>query len=59
MKIYQIELRRVSYDNVTLEAESVEHAKAQAKEYINQTYYREDGEWEIVTVELEDAVQKG
>jgi hypothetical protein len=57
LKTYQIELRRVSYDNLTVEADSVEHAKEQAKEYVDRTYYRDDGDWQIVSVDLEEPIK--
>lgn len=54
MKTYQIELRRVLFINLTIEADSVEHAEALALEHIDQEYYFADGEWNIETIELEE-----
>lgn len=53
MKTYQIELRRVVFVNLTIEANNVEHAEALALEHIDQEYYREDGEWNIKIIELD------
>jgi hypothetical protein len=54
MKTYQIELKRVSYVNLTIEADSLEKAKAQAWEQVEADYYRDDGAWEIESIELDE-----
>lgn len=54
MKTYQIELKRVSYVNMTIEAESQDEAEALAWKGIEQDYYRDDGHWDIESIELED-----
>jgi hypothetical protein len=57
MKTYEMEFRRVSYDNLTVEADSVEHAEELAKEYLDRTYYWDDGDWEILTIELVEPIK--
>lgn len=54
MKTYQIELKRTSYVNITVEAESEEEAEQLAWKQIDKDYYREDGSWEIETIELNE-----
>ena len=54
MKTYQIELKRVSYVNIEIEAESQDEAEALAWKGIQQDYYRDDGHWDIESIELED-----
>jgi hypothetical protein len=54
MKTYQIELKRVSYVNLTIEADSLEKAEAQAWEQVEADYYRDDGAWEIESIELDE-----
>ena len=49
MKTYQIELKRTSYINVTVEADNVEEAEEQA--WSNLQDYG-DADWEIETIEL-------
>ncbi len=51
MKTYQIELKRTSYINVTVEADNVEEAEEQA--WSNLQDYG-DADWEIETIELDD-----
>lgn len=51
MKTYQIELKRVSYVNLTIEAANEEDAEAQAWEQVEADYYRDDGAWEIESIE--------
>lgn len=53
MKTYQIEMKRTSYINLTIDAESEEAAEALAWKQIDQDYYRDDGSWEIETIEIE------
>ena len=52
MKTYQVELKRTSYVNITVEAESEEEAEQLAWKQIDQDYYRDDGSWEIESIEL-------
>jgi hypothetical protein len=54
MKTYQIELKRVSYVNLTIEAESQDEAEALAWKGIEQDYYRDDGLWDIESIELDE-----
>jgi hypothetical protein len=55
MKTYQIELKRTSYVNIEIEAESQDEAEALAWKGIGQDYYRDDGHWDIESIEeLED-----
>lgn len=55
MKTYQIELKRTSYINIEIEAESQDEAEALAWKQIDQDYYRDDGHWDIESIEeLED-----
>lgn len=54
MKTYQIELKRVSYVNLTIEAANEEDAEAQAWKQVEADYYRDGGAWEIESIELED-----
>jgi hypothetical protein len=51
MKTYQIELRRTSYINIELEAESQDEAEVLAWKGVAQDYYRDDGHWEIESIE--------
>lgn len=51
MKIFQIEFKRTSYINLEIEAESQEEAEALAWEDIKEDYYKEDGDWEIESIE--------
>jgi len=54
MKTYQIELKRTSYINLTIEAENVDEAEALAWKQVDQDYYRDDGAWDIESIELDD-----
>ena len=54
MKTYQIELKRTSYINLTIEAENVDEAEALAWKQVDQDYYRDDGHWDIESIELDD-----
>ena len=51
MKTYQIELKRTSYINIEVEAESQDEAEALAWKGVEQDYYRDDGHWEIESIE--------
>ena len=51
MKTFQIEFKRTSYINLEIEAESQEEAEALAWEDIKEDYYKEDGDWEIESIE--------
>ena len=51
MKIYQVELRRVSYVNLDVEAESQEEAEALAWIALeSHGSYGEDASWELETI---------
>jgi hypothetical protein len=54
MKTYQIELKRTSYINLTIEAENEDEAEALAWTHVDQNYYRDDGNWEVESIELDD-----
>jgi hypothetical protein len=54
MKTYQIELKRTSYVNLTIEAENEDEAEALAWRQMEQDYYRDDGAWDIESIELDD-----
>lgn len=54
MKVFQIEFKRTSYINLEIEAESQEEAEALAWEDIKEDYYKEDGDWEIESIEEYD-----
>lgn len=54
MKTYQIELKRTSYVNLTIEAENEDEAEALAWKQVDQDYYRDDGAWDIESIELDD-----
>lgn len=54
MKTYQIELKRTSYINLTIEAENEDEAEALAWKQVDQDYYRDDGAWDIESIELDD-----
>lgn len=54
MKAYQIELKRTSYINLTIEAENADEAEALAWKQVDQDYYRDDGAWDIESIELDD-----
>jgi hypothetical protein len=51
MKTYEIELKRVSYTTIEVEAESQEEAEALAWEEVKEDYYKDDGDWEIESIE--------
>jgi hypothetical protein len=50
MKTYQIELRRTSYINIEVEAESADEAEVLAWKEVAQDYYKDDGHWEIDSI---------
>jgi hypothetical protein len=55
MKTYQIELKRVSYVNLTIEAETAEQAEEIAWLELDAHEHRDsDANWEIESIELED-----
>jgi hypothetical protein len=54
MKKYQIELKRTSYINIEVEAESQDEAEALAWKGIEHDYYKDDGHWDIESIEVED-----
>jgi hypothetical protein len=57
MKTYEIELKRVSFVTLTIEAEDQDAAEALAWEQIQRDYYRDDGDWDIAEVsEVRDGV---
>jgi len=54
MKTYRIELKRTSYINIEIEAESQDEAEALAWKGVEQDYYRDDGHWDIESIEVEE-----
>jgi hypothetical protein len=54
MKTYQIEMKRTSYVNLTIEAENEDEAEMLAWKQIDQDYYKDDGAWELDTIELDE-----
>jgi len=54
MKIYQIEMKRISYVNLTIEADNKDEAERLAWLKMEQDYYRDDGNWDIETIEEEE-----
>jgi hypothetical protein len=54
MKTYQIEMKRTSYINIEVEAESQDEAEALAWKGVEQDYYKDDGDWEIESIEVEE-----
>jgi hypothetical protein len=54
MKTYQIEFKRTSYINIEVEAESQDEAEALAWKGIEQDYYKDDGHWDIESIEVEE-----
>ena len=54
MKTYQIELKRTSYINIEVWAESQEEAEAMAWTSVEADYYKDDGAWEIESIEVDD-----
>ena len=53
MKTYQVELKRTSYVNLTIEAENEDEAEALAWKQVDQDYYRDDGAWDIESIEID------
>lgn len=54
MKTYQIELRRTSYVNLTIEADTEDEAERLAWLQMERDYYRDDGNWDIESIEEEE-----
>lgn len=56
MKTYQIELKRVSYVNLTIEAESQDEAEALAWQELasDGSYGTESADWDIESIELDE-----
>ena len=54
MKTYQVELKRTSYVNLTIEAENEDEAEALAWKQVDQNFYREEGTWDIESIELDE-----
>ena len=54
MKTYQIELKRTSYVNLTIEADTQDEAERLAWLQMERDYYRDDGNWDIETIEEEE-----
>jgi hypothetical protein len=51
MKTYEIELKRISYITIEVEAESQDDAEALVWERVEQDYYKDDGHWDIESIE--------
>jgi hypothetical protein len=54
MKTFQIELKRTSYITIEVEAESQDEAEALAWRRVDQDYYKDDGNWEIESIEEDE-----
>ena len=54
MKTYQIELKRTSYISIEVEAETQDEAEALAWKGVENDYYRDDGHWDIESIEVEE-----
>jgi hypothetical protein len=54
MRIYQFEMKRTSYINLTIEADTVEEAEGLAWKQMDRDYYRDDGSWEVETIEVDE-----
>jgi hypothetical protein len=54
MKHFAVELKRTSYVNLTIEADNEEQAEALAWKRVQQDYYRDDGNWDIESIEEEE-----
>jgi hypothetical protein len=53
MKTYQVELKRTSYINLSIEAEDADHAEELAwKELESGDYNHEDASWDIECIEV-------
>ena len=54
MNFYTIELKRVSYVTIQIEAATQDDAEAMAWKQIDQDYYRDDGAWEVESIEQQE-----
>jgi hypothetical protein len=55
MKTFEIELKRTSYITMTIVAKTQDEAEALAWKKIDADYYKDDGAWEVESIEeLED-----
>ena len=54
MKMFQIELKRTSYITIEVEAESQDEAEALVWAKVEQDYYKDDGHWEIESIEEDE-----
>ena len=54
MKTYQIELKRTSYVSLTIEADTEDEAERLAWLQMERDYYRDDGNWDIESIEEEE-----
>ena len=56
MKTYQIELKRTSYVNLTIEAENVDEAEMLAWQELasDGSYGHESADWEVESIELDE-----
>jgi len=59
MKTYQIELKRISYINLTIEADNKDEAERLAWEEVSDGYYSDgDAHWDIESIEEEIATDE-
>jgi hypothetical protein len=59
MKTYQIELKRISYINLTIEADNEDEAERLAWEEVSDGYYGNgDAHWDIESIEEEIATDE-
>lgn len=54
MNFYTVELKRVSYVTIQIEAVTQDDAEAIAWKQIDQDYYRDDGAWDIESIEQQE-----
>jgi hypothetical protein len=54
MNTYQVELKRTSYITIEVEAESQDEAEALVWRRVDQDYYKDDGNWEIESIEEDE-----
>lgn len=54
MKQFAVELKRTSYVNLTIEADTADEAERLAWLKMERDYYRDDGNWDIESIEEEE-----
>jgi len=51
MKTFEVEMQRISYVTLTVEADNVDEAEALAYKRMADDYYKEDGNWTTESIE--------